>query len=100
MHYIEKKAPRAARPPSSESTVVMDGNALFYSIGKVTKTLKDLASNIFDMMPNIPKIHFSTDMHKEFSVKSMERSRRGNSDALIIKGGNRKVPQDFKRLLI
>ena len=51
------------------------------------------------MMPNIPRIHFSTDMYKEFSIKSMERSRRGNSDALIIKGGNTKVPQDFKGFL-
>ena len=95
MHYIEKKAPRA----SSESTVVIDGNAFFYSIGKAAKTFKDVASNILDMMPNIPKTHFSTDMYKEFSMKSMERSRRGNSDALIIKGGNMKVPQDFKGFL-
>ena len=29
----------------------------------------------------------------------MERSRRGNSDALIIKGGNTKIPQDFKGFL-
>ena len=99
MHYIEKKAPRATRPRSSESTVVIDGNALFYSIGKAAKTFKDLASNIFDMIPNIPKIHFSTDMYKEFSVKSMERSQRGDSDALIIKRGDTKVPQDFKGFL-
>ena len=58
MHYIEKKAARATRPRSSESTVVIDGNALFYSIGKAAKTFKYLASNIFDMMPNIPKNPF------------------------------------------
>ena len=77
----------------------MDGNALLYSIGKAAKAFKDLASNTFHMMLNIPKIHFSTDVYKEFSVKSMERSRRGNSDALIIKGDNTKVPQDFKGFL-
>ena len=32
-------------------------------------------------------------------MKSMERSRTGNSDAFIIKGGSTKVPQDFKGFL-
>ena len=67
-----RKAPRATRPRSSEATVVTDGNAFFYSIGKAAKTFKYLASNIFDMMPNTPKIHFSTDMYKKFSEKKKE----------------------------
>ena len=62
MHYIKKNTPRAARPCSNDSTVVIDGNALFYSIGKALKTFKDLASFIFDMIPNVPQVHFSTDM--------------------------------------
>ena len=80
---------------SNDFMVVTDGNALFYSIGKALETFKDLASFIFDMIPNIPQVHFSTDMYKEFFVKSMERSRRGNSDVLIIKRGSTKVLQDF-----
>ena len=99
MHYIQENTPRAARPCSNDSTVVTDGNSLFYSIRKALKTFKDLASFIFDMIPIISQVHFSADMYKEFSVKSMERIRRGNSDPFIIKGGNTKVPQDFKGFL-
>ena len=35
MHYIEKNTPRASRPCSNNSTVVIDGNALFIPLERL-----------------------------------------------------------------
>ena len=83
----------------NDSTVVTGGNVLFYSIRKALKTFKDLASFIFDMISNIPQVHFSTNMYREFSVKSMERMLKKNFRCFAYEGKEYEVPQDFKFLM-
>ena len=44
-------------------------------------------------------VNFCTDMYLQNSIKSMERSRRGTSAKLIIKGENTKCPANKKKFL-
>ena len=66
--YLVKEIEDAPLPPSDETLIIEDGNALLYC-------MKDVPGNccqihkIFDSMPKTSDVIFSTHMYKENSIK-------------------------------
>ena len=49
--------------------------------------------------PVIGTIYIACDTYKNRSIKSGERSLRGNSDRFVIRSGEVRIPADFKMFL-
>ena len=59
----------------------------------------ELAEKIFSLLPKSTRVDFVTDTYNDISIKSAERSRRGVSDAFLLKGPLTKNPTDWKGFL-
>lgn len=87
-------------PPQDKTVLLIeDGNALFHSIKEIPSNFRQISEKLFTMTSQKVDVIFSTDMYKENSVKSMERSRRGSSEKLLLQGENTKKPADWKSFL-
>ena len=58
-----------------------------------------LAETLFDQLPKEARVHFVTDSYYPYSVKGLERSRRGSGTVHLIKGSSTKVPRNWKTFL-
>ena len=81
-HYLTKEVETEDFPPSVETLVIEDGNALFYYMKDIPKTFKHICSRIFDMLPISSNVICCTDMYndRERPIKSMERHQRESSE--------------------
>ena len=98
-HYITKGMENKSSTLSDSTLVIYDGNAMFYCLNDVPNNFKQISLRLLEMTNKGSDVVFSTDMYLENSIKSMERSRRGTSAKLIIKGENTKRPADRKKFL-
>lgn len=94
MHELETKAIPYACPPADKCIYIMDGNALIQSCINIPDTFGELALQIFNSLPKAPEIHFVTDCYKPHSIKSFERTRRGESGCYSIGGPKTRVPRE------
>ncbi|GFR95662.1 hypothetical protein ElyMa_000950000 [Elysia marginata] len=78
---------------------IIDGHALFHAQTHLPETFGELAYNIFCALPKVANVHFITDNYKEHSIKSLERIRRGESQAYIVRGSSAKLPREWKSFL-
>ena len=88
--------------PAQDDTVLLieDGNALFHSMKEIPCNFSQISEKQFNMTSQKVDVIFSTDMYKEYSVKSMERNRRESIEKLLLQGENTKKPADWKKLQI
>ena len=93
-HFLTKDVVDVPPPPDGKTLVIKDGNAAFYYLTDLTPNFRDICARLFDMVVRKSDIIFSTDMYLENHIKSMERTRRGCSEKLIVTGGNTKKPPD------
>ena len=78
---------------------MIDGNALFYNLSQLAETFGELDYNIFCALPKVAKVHFPTDNYMEYFIKSLKRTRRGESQAYILRGSSTKLPREWKSFL-
>ena len=78
---------------------VLDGKALFHSLGNIPETFGEVVKKILTSMPQASKIHFVTDNYKNDSIKSIERLKRGNSHGYSIADPQMKTPRIWKEFL-
>ena len=99
MHRLEEAS--SLKSPQSEFQIhVIDGNALFHTLTQLPDTFGEIAFHIFAALPKTTKIHFLTDNYKHTSIKSLERSRRGTSQAYTIAGPSTQIPKEWKTFLM
>ena len=99
MHHLETECTASSVPSVDKTVCVVDGNALIQSCVGLPETFAELALQIFNYLPKSPQVHFVTDCYHFHSIKSFERSRRGQSARFCIGGPKTKVPRDFKAFL-
>ena len=75
---------------------IIDGNAFFYNLSQLPETFGELAYNIMCALPRVAKFHFITDNYKEYSIKSVERNSRRESQAYTVRGSSTKIPMEGK----
>ena len=99
-HYLTQGVEDADVPPDERTLNIQDGNATFYTLGEVPGTFRQISEKIFDVSTagNTNTV-FSTDMYKEHSIKSLERSIRGSGEERIVSGENMKRPEKWKDFL-
>ena len=98
-HYITIGMENESSSPSDPTLVIYDGSAMFYCLNDVPNNFKQISLRLLEMANKGFDVVFSTDMYLENFIKSMERSRRGTSAKLIIKGENTKRRADWKKFL-
>ena len=99
MQYLLKDTFDSDQLTKSDTLLVIDGNAMFYSMTEVPATFRDICEKIFRMIPKNQDVIFSTDMYSTDSIKSQERERRGSSEKFLISGPNIRRPADWKLFL-
>lgn len=99
MHHILKNQFPPQKPSDASYLLIEDGNALLYALKDPPRTFKDISLKLLGMISKNCDVIFSTDMYREDYVKSMERSRWGSSEKLIIKGPSTKRPRRWKAFL-
>ena len=73
---------------------------MFLLVKRVTRKISVVhATKSFNLIPKNADFIFSTDMYHEHSIKSMERSRHGSGEKLLIKRENTRKPRDWKTFL-
>jgi hypothetical protein len=100
LDYLTKAVEDGVLPQNPKDCLVIeDGNAVFYYLKEVPGTFGDIARKVFNLMNTKSNCIFSTDMYKEYSVKSVERRRRGCGEKLIVRGESTRRPKDWKEFL-
>ena len=97
LHKLEEGHVLSENP--GKALHIIDGNALFYEINQLPDSFGELATRIFNHLPNAARVDFVTDTYVTNSIKSAERERRGSSKSLLVQGPLTKVPRDFKDFL-
>ena len=98
--YLTKGMEDADVPVDQQTFNIEDGNATFYTMNQVPSTFKQISEKLFDITTSgKSNVLFSTDMYKEHSIKSLERSKHGSGEALLIKGENTQRPEKWKEFL-
>ena len=85
--------------PNANVLTIEDGNALFYYLKEVPDNFKQICEKLYNMTRNYEDVIVSTDSYSKTSVKALERSRRGVSEKLIVKGAKTRRPYDWKGFL-
>ena len=62
-------------------------------------TFGELAECVLQQLPRAQRVDFVTDSCHSRSIKGVERSRRGSSQAHLVKGPFSKVPRDLEKFL-
>ena len=98
--YLTKELDNLTMPSDAKTLNVEDGNAIFYCMKEVPATFKQICEKIYDVsIVGKSDLLFSTDMYKENSIKSVERTSRGSGQKRIIKGESTKRPENWKSFL-
>ena len=74
-------------------------NALLQAMVSLPSTFGKLAEYVFQQLPIAQRVDFVTDSYHPRSIKELERSIRGSSQAHLVKGPSTKVPRDWKKFL-
>ena len=99
MHSLEANSQCVEKPAVATNSCIIDGNALLQAQVHLPDTFGQLAESVFRQLPDVPRVDFVTDSYFPQSIKSLERERRGRSQAHLIKGQNTTVPRDWKTFL-
>ena len=93
MHHLETECTASSVPSVDKTACVVDGNAVIQSCVGLPEIFTELALQIFNYLPKSPEVYFVTDCYHSHSIKSFERSRRGQSARFCIGGPKTKVPR-------
>ena len=74
-------------------------NALLQAMVSLPSTFGELGEYVFQQLPIAQRVDFLTDSYHPRSIKELERSLRGSSQAHLVKGPSTKVPRDWKKFL-
>ena len=99
MHCLEDKSHLAQRPNVGFQCYIVDGNALLQAMVSLPSMFGELAEYVFQQLPRAERLDFVTDSYHSRSIKGLERSRRGSSQAHLVKGPSTKVPCDWTKFL-
>ena len=99
MHCLEDKSHLVQRPTVGFQCYIVDGNALLQAMVSLPSTFGELAEYVFQQLPRAQRVDFVTDSYHPRSIKGLERSRRGSSQAHLVKGPSTKVPRDWRKFL-
>ena len=99
MHCLEDKSHLAQRPTVGFQCYIVDRNTLLQAMVSLPSTFGELAGYVFQRLPRAQRVDFLTDSYHPRSIKGVERSRRGSSQAHLVKGPSTKVPRDWKQFL-
>ena len=116
MHFLVKDIDDAPIPPTADTLVIQDGNALLHTMTHEPGYFQLLSHQISESMPKTMDFIFSMDtcMYQEVmtptachtrpaievSIKDIERKQRGSSEKLIIGGPLTKKPAHWKNFLM
>ncbi len=116
MHSLFKDIDDAPIPPTADTLVIQDGNALLHTMTHEPGYFQLLSHQISESMPKTMDFIFSMDtcMYQEVmtptachtrpaievSIKDIERKQRGSSEKLIIGGPLTKKPAHWKNFLM
>ena len=98
MHVIAKDCPDDLPYPDS-CLHIEDGNAIIYTLSHLPPTFGEICLQVLDLMVAKRHFIFLTDSYQKYSVKGMERLRRGSAQSHIVDGPNPKRPVDMKDFL-
>ena len=87
------------QPLAATTLIIVDGNALFHGMTEIPDTFRGVSEKLFSMLPSTSDVVFSTYSYSDISIKSIERTRRGNGERYLVKGANMKRPPDWKGFL-
>ena len=99
LHLLETGVTSPDAPKVEDSVYIIDANAILQALIGLPTTFEELAKKVFDLLPKVSRLDFVTDTYKKDSIKTYERSRRGDSQTFLIKGTNTKVPRDWKSFM-
>ena len=100
MRCLLKNQLSPEKPDENFTSVIEDGNGLFYALKDIPRNFKEICLKLFGMVSSkTSDTNFNTSMYYPDSVKSMERRRRGSAHKLIVKGANTKKPKCWKEFL-
>ena len=91
--FLTKELNNFTMPSDAKTLNAEDRNAIFYCMKEVPATFKQICKKIYDVSIVGKFDLFSTDMYKENSIKSLERTSRGSGHKRIIKGKSTKRPR-------
>ena len=98
MRCLLKNQLSPEKPDENFTSVIEDGNGLFYALKDIPRNFKEIYLKLFRMVSSKTcYMIFGTDMYHLDSVKSMERCRRGSGNKLVINGASTKEPQILER---
>lgn len=95
MHVIAKDCPDDLPYPDN-CLHIEDGNAIIYTLSHLPPTFGEICLQLLDLMVTKRHFIFSTDSYQKYSVKGMERLRRGSAQSHIVDGPNTRRPVDIK----
>lgn len=72
---------------------------LLQALVALPQTFGELAEKVMKILPSGPEVHFVADTYKVDSIKSTERSRRGEGETFLLKGPSTKIPRDWRGFL-
>ena len=99
LHLLAKDVQTAERPSRDSNIYIIDGNAMYQAQTNIPDNFGGLAETLFDQFPKEARVDFVTDSYYPYSVKGLERSRRGSGTVHLIKGSSTKVPRNRKTFL-
>ena len=97
MNCLEDKSHLAQRPTVGFQCYIVDRNALLQAMVSLPSTFGGLTEYVFQQLPRAQRVDIVTDPYHPRSIKGLERSRRGSSQAHLVKGPSTKVPRDWKK---
>ena len=98
LHYIAQDCPKDL-PYPEDALHIEDGNAMIYTLSNLPPTFGEVSLQILDRMISKHDFIFSTDSYHMYSVKGMERLRRGSSPSHIVDGPATRRPTDMKEFM-
>lgn len=99
LHKLEQDAAQSFPQSRTGKAHVIDGNAVLHSMTSLPLNFGELASSVFNMLPNASRVDFVTDTYYNNSIKSVERKRRGTGDVFLVKGPSTRIPKEWKAFL-
>ena len=96
LHKLEETIEPSDKPSLEDSVYVCDGNAILQALMQIPETFEAVAERVFEMLPKTKRVDFVTDSYYEHSIKSFERSHRGEAPTFLLSRPKTKTPRDWK----
>ena len=98
LHNLESSIePTTAR--TSDAVHIIDGNAMLQSLKPIPDTFEELAEHVFNRLPKLKLVDFTTDTYKPQSIKFYERACRGMAPTFLLSGARTKTPHEWKSFM-